>query len=65
MNCLLKRIQKAKPFKKMPETNRIFDNVHAVHAEAMDGPEALEIYVDTKTNAKLGEYWMGEKPDRL
>lgn len=66
MNYRLKRIQKAKPLKKTPETNAIFDNVHAVHAEAMDDPETLEISMDTKTKVKLGEYSMGgKKPDRL
>jgi len=64
MNYRLKRIQKGKPLKKTPETDAIFDNVHAVHAEAKDDPETLEISVDTKTKVKLGEYSMGgKKPD--
>lgn len=66
MNYRLKRIQKGKPLKKTPETDAIFDNVHAVHAEAKDDPETLEISVDTKTKVKLGEYSLGgKKPDRL
>jgi len=64
MNYRLKRIQKGKPLKKTPETDAIFDNVHAAHAEAKDDPETLEISVDTKTKVKLGEYSMGgKKPD--
>jgi hypothetical protein len=64
MNYRLKRIQKGKPLKKTPETDAIFDNVHAVHAQSKDDPETLEISVDTKTKVKLGEYSMGgKKPD--
>jgi hypothetical protein len=64
MNYRLKRIQKGKPLKKTPETDAIFNNVHAVHAAAKDDPETLEISVDTKTKVKLGEYSMGGKnPD--
>jgi Rhodopirellula transposase DDE domain len=66
MNYRLKRIQKGKPLKKTPDTDAIFDNVHAVHAEMQDDPETLEISVDTKTKVKLGEYSLGgKKPDRL
>lgn len=64
MNYRLKRIQKGKPLKKTPETDAIFENVWAVHAESKDDPETLEISVDTKTKVKLGEYSMGgKKPD--
>ena len=64
MNYRLKRIQKGKPLKKTPDTDAIFDNVHAVHAESKEDPETLEISVDTKTKVKLGEYSMGgKKPD--
>ena len=66
MSYRLKRIQKGKPLKKTPDTDAIFDNVHAVHAEAKDDPETLEISVDTKTKVKLGEYSLGgKKSDRL
>lgn len=61
MNYRLKRIQKGKPLKKTPETDAIFENVWAVHAESKDDPETLEISVDTKTKVKLGEYSMGGK----
>jgi len=64
MNYRLKRNQKGKPLKKTPDTDAIFDNVHAVHAESKEDPETLEISVDTKTKVKLGEYSMGgKKPD--
>lgn len=61
MNYRLKRIQKGKPLKKTEDTDAIFDNVHAVHEEAKDDPETLEISVDTKAKVSLGEYALGGK----
>jgi hypothetical protein len=61
MNYRLKRIQKGKPLKKTEETDTIFENVKAVHAEAEADPETLEISIDTKTKVKLGEYDQGGK----
>ncbi|MCC7087307.1 MAG: hypothetical protein IT427_20085 [Pirellulales bacterium] len=65
MNYRLKRIQKGKPLKKTKDTDAIFDNVRAVHEEAKDDPETLEISVDTKAKVSLGEYvlrWGGPEP---
>jgi Rhodopirellula transposase DDE domain len=65
MNYRLKRIQKGKPLKKTPDTDAIFDNVHAVHEAVKDDPETLEISVDTKAKVGLGEYVLGgKKPNR-
>jgi hypothetical protein len=61
MNYRLKRIQKGKPLKKTKDTDAIFANVHAVHEEAKDDPETLEISVDTKAKVSLGEYAQGGK----
>lgn len=61
LNYRLKRIQKGKPLKKTKDTDAIFDNVHAVHEEAKDDPETLEISVDTKAKVRLGEYALGGK----
>lgn len=61
MNYRLKRIQKGKPLKKTEDTDAIFDNVHAVHEEAKDAPQTLEISVDTKAKVSLGEYALGGK----
>ena len=61
MNYRLKRIQKGKPLKKTPDTDAIFDNLHAVHEEAKDDPKTLEISVDTKAKVSLGEYVLGGK----
>jgi transposase len=62
----LKRIQKAKPLKKTPETDAIFANVKAVRHEVQDDPTTLEISIDTKAKVKEGEYSRGgKKPDRF
>jgi hypothetical protein len=61
MNYRLKRIQKGKPLKKTKDTDAIFANVHAMHEEAKDDPETLEISVDTKAKVSLGEYALGGK----
>jgi len=52
----LRRIQKTKPLKKLPETDAIFANVRKVHAEVANDPETLEISVDTKAKVPFGEY---------
>jgi hypothetical protein len=66
MNYRLKRIRKAKPLKKTEETDAIFDNVHAVRAEARSDPETLEISMDSKAKVDLGDYSRGgKKPERL
>jgi hypothetical protein len=65
MNYRLKRIQKAKPLKKVPQTDAIFANVAAAHADARGDPETLEISMDTKAKVALGDYSRGGKnPDR-
>jgi hypothetical protein len=61
MNYRLKRIQKAKPLKKTPETDAIFENIKAVREEARSDPETLEISIDTKAKVDLGEYSRGGK----
>jgi hypothetical protein len=66
MGYRLKRIQKAKPLKKTPETDAIFANVKAVQQEVHDDPTTLEISIDTKAKVKEGEYSRGgKKPDRF
>ena len=61
MNYRLKRIQKGKPLKKVPETDAIFANVAAVQAEARGDAETLEISADTKAKVALGDYSRGGK----
>ncbi len=65
MNYRLKRIQKGKPLKKVPQTDAIFANVAAVQAEARGDPASLEISMDTKAKVALGDYSRGGKnPDQ-
>jgi DDE family transposase len=52
----LRRIQKTKPLKKVPETNAIFANVQKVHKEVANDPETLELSIDTKAKVPFGEY---------
>jgi transposase len=64
MGYRLKRIQKAKPLKKTPETDAIFANVQTVRQEVHDDATTLEISIDTKAKVKEGEYSRGGKmPD--
>ena len=66
MNSRLKRIQKGKPLKKTKDTDAIFANIQAVHAQAVGDPTTVEISVDTKAKVSLGEYSRGgKKPDRF
>jgi hypothetical protein len=57
----LKRIQKAKPLKKLPETDAVFANVEAARQQYRDDPETLEISVDTKAKVNEGDYSRGGK----
>jgi hypothetical protein len=57
----LKRIQKAKPLKRLPETDAVFDNVAAVHQQYRDDPQTLEISFDAKAKVHEGDYSRGGK----
>src|SRR5262245_25747565 len=60
----LRRVQKAKPLKKLPETDAVFANVAACRARYQGDPETLEISVDTKAKVNEGDYCRGGKvPD--
>ena len=62
----LRRIQKAKPLKKLPETDAVFANVRAVHQRYQNDPETLEISFDAKAKVNEGEYSRGGKmPERF
>jgi hypothetical protein len=57
----LKRIQKAKPLKKTPETDAIFANVAAARARYRQDPHTVEISIDTKAKVNEGDYSRGGK----
>lgn len=55
----LQRVQKAKPKKKIPQTDEIFERLHEVHAEASESPNTLRICWDAKATMKIGELCRG------
>jgi hypothetical protein len=61
MGYRLRRIQKAKPLKKLPQTDAIFANIDAVKEEYTDDPETLEISYDAKAKVNEGDYSRGGK----
>lgn len=64
MGYRLRRVQKAKPLKKLPETDAVFANVAACRAQYQGDLETLEISVDTKAKVNEGDYGRGGKvPD--
>jgi Rhodopirellula transposase DDE domain len=57
----LKRIQKARPLKKLPETDAVFANVEACRERYEGDPETLEVSIDTKAKVNEGDYSRGGK----
>lgn len=55
----LKRVQKTKPLKKIPEVEEIFANVEQANQDADNNPFVLRISIDTKAVVKIGEYCRG------
>ncbi len=52
----LKRVIKAKPVKKIPQTEAIFEQVEQINTEADNDPNTLRISVDAKVAVKVGEF---------
>lgn len=61
MNYRLRRVVKAKPQKKIPETEAIFEQVNQINQQADDDPSTLRISIDAKTTVKVGDYDRGGK----
>ena len=57
----LKRIQKTRPLKKIPETDAIFENVNEANRQADEGPETLRISIDAKAKVDIGKFSRGGK----
>lgn len=55
----LRRVQKTKPQKKIPETDAIFVNVREVNRAADETEKSLIISVDTKAKVKIGDFSRG------
>lgn len=59
MGYSLKKVLKTKPFKKIPETDAIFENVAKQHELADNNPRILRISIDTKAKVKIGNLSRG------
>jgi hypothetical protein len=56
MGYSLKRVLKTKPVKKIPEVDKIFENVWAANLESDNNSESLRISIDAKAKVKIGEF---------
>jgi hypothetical protein len=52
----MRRVQKTKPLKKIPETDAIFDNVRQENQTADDSPEVVRISMDAKAKVDVGDF---------
>jgi hypothetical protein len=55
----LRRVQKAKPLKKVRQTDAIFANVHQENEASDARADSLRISIDTKAKVKVGEFSRG------
>lgn len=61
MGYTLKRVVKAKPQKRIPETDAIFEQIYQVNQQADAEPHSLRISMDAKVAVKIGEFDRGGK----
>ena len=52
----LRRVQKAKPVKRVGPTNAIFENVHRANQASDEREDSLRISIDTKAKVDLGDF---------
>ena len=52
----LRRVQKTKPLKKIPETDAIFENVRQENQTADDSPDVVRISMDAKAKVDVGDF---------
>jgi hypothetical protein len=57
----LKKVQKTKPLKKIPETNSIFDVLTPMNKDADEDPGCLRISIDAKAVVNIGPFARGGK----
>lgn len=57
----LRPVIKAKPQKKIPETDAIFDNIKLKDGQSIDGGKTKRISMDCKATVDIGEYSRGGK----
>ena len=61
MNYRLRRVVKAKPQKKIPETDAIFAQVNQINQQADADETVLRISIDAKARVNVGDYDRGGK----
>jgi hypothetical protein len=52
----LRRVQKTKPLKKIPQTDAIFENVRQENQAADDSPDVVRISMDAKAKVDVGDF---------
>jgi hypothetical protein len=57
----IKRVQKARPLRRLPETDAAFANVEACRESYEGDPETLEVSMDAKAKVNEGDYSRGGK----
>jgi transposase len=57
----LRRVIKAKPIKKIPETEAIFQELEKINTQADNDPNTLRVSIDAKAAVKVGEFDRGGK----
>lgn len=57
----LRRVQKARPVKRIRETDAIFDNVHSENQASDEREDSLRISIDSKAKLDVGEFSRGGK----
>ena len=57
----MKKVVKAKPQKRIPETDAIFEQIYQVNQRADADPHTLRISMDAKAAVKVGEFDRGGK----
>ena len=61
MEYTLKTVKKAKPIKKIPETEPIFHNLARVHEKVASEEDTIRLSIDTKDKVKIGKFSRGGK----
>jgi len=56
LNYRLRRVQKARPIKKIKETDAIFDNVKAQNQASDEREDSLRISIDAKAKVDVGDF---------
>lgn len=57
----LRRVQKARPVKRIRETDAIFDNVHSENQASDEREDSLRISIDSKAKLDVGDFSRGGK----